>query len=37
MWILLAGTFDAAGAWKQKLGIELEAAGFEIEWKKAMI
>jgi predicted nucleotide-binding protein len=29
--------FDAAGAWKQKLGVELEAAGFEIEWKKAMV
>jgi predicted nucleotide-binding protein len=28
--------FDAAGAWKQRLGVELEAAGFEIEWKKAM-
>jgi predicted nucleotide-binding protein len=29
--------FDARGAWKQKLGVELQAAGFEIEWKKAMI
>ena len=28
--------FDAAGGWKQKLGRELEAAGYEIDWNTAM-
>ena len=28
--------FDAAGAWKQKLGRELEAVGYEIDWNKVM-
>lgn len=28
--------FDNLGAWKQKLIQELEAAGFEVDWKKAM-
>lgn len=27
---------DAAGGWKRKLGKELEAAGFEIDWNKVM-
>jgi predicted nucleotide-binding protein len=28
--------FDAAGAWHQVLGRELQAAGFEIDWNKVM-
>jgi predicted nucleotide-binding protein len=28
--------FDAAGGWKQKLGRELEAAGYEINWNAVM-
>jgi predicted nucleotide-binding protein len=28
--------FDAADGWKQKLGRELEAAGYEIDWNTAM-
>lgn len=28
--------FDQAGAWKNKLGLELQAAGFEIDWNKVM-
>jgi predicted nucleotide-binding protein len=28
--------FDASGAWKQALGKELQAAGFEIDWNKVM-
>ncbi len=28
--------FDDSGGWKQALGKELEAAGFEIDWGKAM-
>jgi predicted nucleotide-binding protein len=28
--------FDAAGAWKQKLGRELEAVGYEIDWNTVM-
>lgn len=28
--------FDAAGGWKQKLGRELEAAGYEIDWNTVM-
>lgn len=28
--------FDARGAWKQDLARELEAAGYEIDWQKAM-
>jgi len=28
--------FDESGAWKQALGRELEAAGFEIDWNKLM-
>lgn len=29
-------TFDASGGWKQALGRELEAVGFEIDWNKIM-
>lgn len=29
-------TFDDTGGWKQKLGRELQAAGFEIDWNKVM-
>ena len=29
-------TFDDTGGWKQKLGRELQAAGFEIDWNKMM-
>jgi predicted nucleotide-binding protein len=30
-------TFDgASGGWRQKLGKELEAAGFDIDWNKVM-
>jgi predicted nucleotide-binding protein len=28
--------FDASGSWKQKLGRELEAAGYNIDWNKIM-
>ena len=28
--------FDASDGWKQALGRELQAAGFEIDWGKAM-
>ena len=28
--------FDESDGWKQALGRELEAAGFEVDWKKAM-
>jgi predicted nucleotide-binding protein len=28
--------FDAAGGWKQKLGRELQAAGYEIDWNTVM-
>jgi len=28
--------FDAAGGWKQKLGRELEAAGYEFDWNTVM-
>ena len=28
--------FDAAGGWKQKLGRELEAVGYEIDWNTVM-
>ena len=28
--------FDDAGAWRQKLGQELDSAGYEIDWKRAM-
>jgi len=28
--------FEASGGWKQALGRELEAAGFKIDWNKAM-
>jgi predicted nucleotide-binding protein len=28
--------FDAAGGWKQKLGRELEAAGYEVDWNTVM-
>ncbi len=28
--------FDARGAWKQDLARELEAAGYEVDWQKAM-
>lgn len=28
--------FDAGGGWKQALGRELEAAGFEIDWNRVM-
>jgi predicted nucleotide-binding protein len=27
---------DAAGGWKQQLGRELQAAGFEVDWNKVM-
>ena len=29
-------TFDASGGWKQALGKELKAAGYEIDWNKVM-
>ncbi len=29
-------TFDASGGWKQALGKELRAAGYEIDWNKVM-
>ena len=29
-------TFDAGGGWKQAIGKELAAAGFEIDWNKVM-
>jgi len=29
-------TFDAAGGWRQTLARELQAAGFEIDWKRVM-
>jgi predicted nucleotide-binding protein len=29
-------TYDGGGAWKQKLGQELQAAGYEIDWNKVM-
>jgi predicted nucleotide-binding protein len=28
--------FDSAGSWKQALGKELKAAGFDIDWNKVM-
>jgi hypothetical protein len=28
--------FDASGGWKQKLGRELEVAGYEIDWNTVM-
>ena len=28
--------YDASGGWKQQMGRELETAGFEVDWKKAM-
>ena len=28
--------YDDGGAWKQELARELEAAGYEIDWSKAM-
>lgn len=27
---------DGAGAWRMKLGQELQAAGFEIDWNRVM-
>jgi len=29
--------FDPAGGWKKELAKELDAAGFTIDWKKAMV
>jgi predicted nucleotide-binding protein len=29
-------TFDTSGGWKQALGKELKAAGYEIDWNKVM-
>jgi predicted nucleotide-binding protein len=28
--------FDSAGAWKKELAKELDAAGFTVDWKRAM-
>jgi predicted nucleotide-binding protein len=30
------GTYDVGGGWKQALGKELKAAGYEIDWNKVM-
>ena len=27
---------DNAGGWKEKLGLELQAAGFDIDWNEVM-
>jgi predicted nucleotide-binding protein len=33
---VVADPFDEAGAWKQTIAKELEAAGYEIDWNKVM-